>query len=375
MRQAIALAQAVLYVPTPNPRVGCVIVRNAQVMARGATQRAGGAHAEIMALRDLADRGQRAEGATVYISLEPCSHHGRTPPCVDALIKAGPARVVFAHFDPNPTVAGRGLQALRAAGIEVTVGVCADEALEVNPGFVSRMTRGVPYVWVKTASSMDGRTALPNGVSQWITGPEARADGHHWRARSCVVMTGIGTVRADNPKLNVRYVVTPRQPRRAVIDPGFEINEQAALLEGGNVVIFTGHTNPEKAARLAAHDVQVVVVPQGHTVARASNRPRVDLQAMMRWLAEHEVNEVHVEAGSGLNGALISAGCVDELVLYVAPMLLGDGNGIAQLPGFERLDQVPRFEFMDVQQIGADVRLRARVTERWQDLLKKIHLT
>ena len=374
MRQAISLAQDVLYVPAPNPRVGCVIVREAQVLARGATHRAGGAHAEIMALRDLADRGQRAEGATVYISLEPCSHHGRTPPCVDALIKAGPARVVFAHFDPNPAVAGRGLQALRAAGIAVTVGVCAEEALEVNPGFVSRMTRGVPYVWIKVAASMDGRTALANGASQWITGPQARADGHHWRARSCVVMTGIGTVRADDPKMNVRYVVTPRQPRRAVIDPGFDISEQASLLEGGEVIIFTGHTDVEKAARLAARGVQVVLLPEVPVAAQVSGRPHVDLPAMMRWLAEQEVNEVHVEAGSGLNGALISAGCVDELVLYVAPMLLGEGNSIAQLPGFEQLNQAPRFEFIDVRQLGADVRLRARASARWQDLLEQIHL-
>ena len=253
-------------------------------------------------------------------------------------------------------------------------GFCAEEALEVNPGFVSRMTRGVPYVWIKVAASMDGRTALANGASQWITGPQARADGHHWRARSCVVMTGIGTVRADDPKMNVRYVVTPRQPRRAVIDPGFDISEQASLLEGGEVIIFTGHTDVEKAARLAARGVQVVLLPEVPVAAQASGRPRVDLPAMMRWLAEQEVNEVHVEAGSGLNGALISAGCVDELVLYVAPMLLGEGNSIAQLPGFEQLNQAPRFEFIDVRQLGADVRLRARASARWQDLLEQIHL-
>ena len=238
MRQAISLAQGALYVPAPNPRVGCVIARNGQVLARGSTQHVGGAHAEIMALRDLESQGFTAEGATVYISLEPCSHFGRTPPCVDALIKANPARVVFAHFDPNPSVAGRGLQALKAAGIEVTVGVCADDALEINPGFVSRMTRGVPYVWLKVAASLDGKTALPNGVSQWITGPQARADGHHWRARSCIVLTGIGTVRTDNPRLEVRHVVTPRPPQRGVIDPGLDISEDAALLAGGDAALL-----------------------------------------------------------------------------------------------------------------------------------------
>ena len=228
MRQALALAEGALYVPSPNPRVGCVIVRNAQIIGRGATQLVGGHHAEVMALADMKSHGLDAQGATVYITLEPCSHHGRTPPCVDALIAARVARVVFAHFDPNPSVAGRGMRALREHGIEVSVGVCADLALELNPGFVSRMTRGIPYVWMKMATSLDGRTALSNGVSQWITGPQARADGHHWRARSCVVLTGIGTVRTDNPKLNVRHVVTPRQPRRAVIDPGFDIAEDAA---------------------------------------------------------------------------------------------------------------------------------------------------
>jgi len=380
MRQALALAEQALYVPSPNPRVGCVIVRDAQVIGRGATQEVGGHHAEVMALKDMRARGLSAEGATVFITLEPCSHHGRTPPCVEALIAAGPTRVVFAHFDPNPDVAGRGMRLLREAGIEVNVGVCADLALAVNPGFVSRMTRGVPYVWMKVAASLDGRTALTNGVSQWITGLEARTDGHHWRARSCVVLTGIGTVRADNPQMTVRHVATIRQPRRAVIDPGFEINEDAAILKGEGAIIFTGDQNVEKAARLIDRGVQVVYVPEQAPITEAAMssgrmRPRVDMRAMMRWLGEHDANEVHIEAGSGLNGALLNADCVDELLVYMAPLLLGEGMGMAQLPTLTKLEGVQRFEFIDLKQLGADVRLRARLSAHWRELMQNIHLT
>ncbi len=373
MRQALALAERALYVPSPNPRVGCVIVRGSQILGQGATQTVGSHHAEVMALHDMSARGFDAKGATVYITLEPCSHHGRTPPCVDALIAAKPDRVVFAHFDPNPSVAGRGMRALRAAGIEVAVGVCADLALEINPGFVSRMTRGVPYVWMKVASSLDGRTSLNNGVSQWITGPQARADGHHWRARSCVVLTGIGTVRTDNPKMNVRHVATPRQPRRAVIDPGFEIAEDATMLDGNEVIIFTATERADKAARLAERNVHVVMVPEGEPTA-ARPRGRVDMQAMMHWLAAHDTNEVHVEAGFGLNGALLAADCVDELVVYMAPMLLGEGKGIADVQTLTHLEDAHKFEFIDVKQFGADMRMRLRVSEHWRTLMKSIHL-
>ncbi len=373
MRQALALAESALYVPSPNPRVGCLIVRGSQILGQGATQAVGSHHAEVMALHDMKARGFDAKGATVFITLEPCSHHGRTPPCVDALIAAKPDRVVFAHFDPNPSVAGRGMRALRAAGIEVAVGVCADQALEINPGFVSRMTRGVPYVWMKVASSLDGRTSLNNGVSQWITGPQARADGHHWRARSCVVLTGIGTVRTDNPKMNVRHVATSRQPRRAVIDPGFEIAEDAAMIDGNEVIIFTATERADKAARLAERNVRVVMVPEGEpTITRP--RGRVDMQAMMHWLAAHDTNEVHVEAGFGLNGALLAADCVDELVVYMAPMLLGAGKGIADVAALTHLEDAHKFEFIDVKQFGADMRMRLRVSEHWRTLMKSIHL-
>jgi diaminohydroxyphosphoribosylaminopyrimidine deaminase/5-amino-6-(5-phosphoribosylamino)uracil reductase len=266
------------------------------------------------------------------------------------------------------------MRRLRDAGIVVDVGICADEALAINPGFVSRMTRGLPYVWMKIAASLDGKTGLTNGVSQWITGPEARADGHHWRARSCVVLTGIGTVRADNPRMNVRHVVTPRQPRRAVIDPGFEINDDAAVLEGEGVIIFTGDKNVEKAARFADRGIVVVNVPEDAPTTPGQARRRIDMRAMMRWLAEHDTNEVHVEAGSGLNGALLQADCIDELLVYIAPVLLGEGLSMAQLPALTKLDGVQRFEFTDVMQLGADVRLRARLASHWQELMQNIHL-
>lgn len=362
MRRALELARGVLYDTSPNPRVGCVIVRDGQVIGQGATQPPGSAHAEIMALRDAAARGASVQGATLYVTLEPCSHHGRTPPCADAVIAARPARVVVAMADPNPLVRGRGLAALRSAGIEVVTGVCAEQALELNPGFVARMSRGTPWVWLKLAASLDGRSALHNGASQWITGERARADGHHWRARSCMVLTGMGTVRADDPQLTVRHVSTQRPPRRAVVDGRFEIPETARLFDApGEVVIFTGRDDPAKAGRLAARNVRVVRLPE---IAPG----RVDLRAMLAWMGENHINEVHVEAGAGLSGALLEAGCVDELLAYLAPVLLGDALGMVRLPLLEHLDHARRFAFTEVTLVGEDVRLRARVPARWEAL-------
>lgn len=310
--------------------MGCVIVRDGRVLGEGATQPPGGPHAEVCALRDAQARGESVAGATVYVTLEPCSHFGRTPPCVDALLAAAPARVVVAIGDPNPLVNGR-LARLRQAGIAVTTGICREEALALNAGFISRMSRGLPWTWLKMATSLDGRSALHNGLSQWITGPEARADGHLWRARSCVVLTGIGTVLKDDPQLTVRSVQTPRQPRRAVVDGRFEIPEDARLFDGGEVIVFTARVDAAKQARLEARNVRVVSMP-------AAEPDRVDLPAMMRWLAAQQFNEVHVEAGAGLSGALVAAGCVDELLIYMAPMLLGDAAGVVRLPLLERLD-------------------------------------
>jgi diaminohydroxyphosphoribosylaminopyrimidine deaminase/5-amino-6-(5-phosphoribosylamino)uracil reductase len=360
MRHALALATQVLLTTTPNPRVGCVIVREGRVIGEGATQPPGGPHAEVVALRDAAARGESVAGATVYVTLEPCNHFGRTPPCVDALLAVMPARVVVAMGDPNPLVNGQGLARLRAAGIAVETGVYLDEALALNVGFVARMNRGSPWVWMKMATSLDGRSALNNGQSQWITGEAARADGHAWRARSCAVLTGIGTVLADDPQLNVRHVVTPRQPRRIVVDALFALPETARLLDGGEVWVFTAKVDAAKAARLAERNVRVIEMPDG--------RGKVDLPAMFRWLGQHEINEVHVEAGEKLNGSLLRDGCIDELLSYVAPMLLGDAAGAARLPALESLADAQRFGFIDVTPVGQDVRLRARVEANWQVL-------
>lgn len=362
MRQALALAESVLYTTTPNPRVGCVIVRDDQLLGQGATQPPGQAHAEIGALRDAQARGNDVCGATVYVTLEPCSHFGRTPPCVDALVAAGVGRVVVAMGDPNPQVGGSGYARLRDAGIAVTRGVCAEDALALNVGFVSRMQRGRPWVWAKMASSLDGRSALHNGVSQWITGEAARADGHHWRARSCVVLTGMGTILKDDPQLNVRAVSTPRQPRRAVIDGMLSIDTRARIFDGSEVLVFTSVDRPERREALAACHARVVVLP-------AVEPGRVDLTAVMCWLAQDGVNEVHVEAGAGLTGALITASQVDELLLYVAPVLLGDALGMARLPMLEQLDHVQRYAFHDVRMVGEDIRLRARMNKTWSALV------
>lgn len=369
MRHALALARRVMTSTTPNPRVGCVIVRDGRIVGEGATQPPGGPHAEVCALRDAANRGESVQGATMYVTLEPCSHFGRTPPCADAVAAAQPARVVVAMGDPNPQVNGQGLARLRAAGIAVTTGICADEALEINAGFVARMSRGTPWAWVKMAASLDGRSALHNGASQWITGEAARADGHAWRARSCVVLTGMGTVLKDNPRLNVRAVPTTRAPRRAVVDGRFEIPEDVALFDSANAdgvetLIFTADLrapDSDKAARLAGRNVRVIALPDGDT-------HRVDLPAMMRWLGSHDINEVHVEAGAGLGGALLSAGCVDELLVYLAPVLLGDAAAMLRLPLLEHLEHARRFEFTDTLRLGTDLRLRARDAARWQAL-------
>lgn len=369
MAQALELARSAMYVPTPNPRVGCVIVKDGQVLAQGVTQAAGQAHAEVMALRDLAQKGLSAHGATVYVSLEPCSHHGKTPPCTDALVKANPARVVIAHVDPYPAVSGRGIAALRQAGIEVTVGVLAKEALEINPGFVSRMVRGMPYVWAKIAASMDRFTALPDGQSKWITGAEARADGHHWRARSCLVLSGIGTVRADDPQLNVRDVQTERQPMRAVVDPKLEIPDQAKLLDTQGLILFAANPTPSRIAALQARGAVVVDLPL------ADNPDRVDMQAVMQWLAENDINEVHVEAGAGINGALWRAGCVDELILYLAPTFLGHGMPMLDIPGIDQLSEADQLSFVDHGNVGEDIRIRARKLDRWQALVDHIELS
>jgi diaminohydroxyphosphoribosylaminopyrimidine deaminase / 5-amino-6-(5-phosphoribosylamino)uracil reductase len=351
MALALRLAEQGLYSTSPNPRVGCVLVRDEKIVGTGWHQRAGESHAEVLALRAA---GEAARGATAYVTLEPCSHFGRTPPCVDALIAAGVARVVIAMQDPNPLVAGQGIAKLRAAGIVVASGLMEAAARELNVGFVSRMTRGVPYVRSKIASSLDGRTALKNGVSQWITGAEARRDVQHWRARSCAVLTGINTILADDAQLNVRDLATTRQPLRVVLDSQLRMPLTAKILQGGNTMVYTVTQNVEKITALKKLGVSVCVL--------ANAQGCVDLNAMLKDLAQRGMNEVLVEAGSVLNGALLQAGLVDELLLYLAPQLLGDmARGMASLGELTQLNQRVELHWQDVRQVGNDLRIVVRV--------------
>ena len=353
MALALVLAERGLFTTTPNPRVGCVIVRNAQVLGEGWHERAGSPHAEIAALADAQAKGFDVRGATMYVTLEPCNSHGRTPPCVDAVLDAGIARVVAAMGDPNPVQTG-GRERLRAAGVRVEVGLCAQEAHAQNVGFVSRMSRGRPWLRTKLAASLDGRTALESGESRWITGPEARADGHRWRARACAILTGIGTVRNDDPELTVRAVATPRQPLRVIVDRQAQTPPEARVLGGEPVLVVTaGARNPRWPA-----SVETLALPDGDG--------RVDLHAMMRALAERGCNEVHVEAGARLNAALLDAGLIDEVLLYLAPSLIGDpARGM-----FERavplasLAERVALEWTSTEAVGRDLRILAQVTAK-----------
>jgi diaminohydroxyphosphoribosylaminopyrimidine deaminase/5-amino-6-(5-phosphoribosylamino)uracil reductase len=350
MARALELAALGMDTTTPNPRVGCVLVREGVVVGEGWHRRAGEPHAEVHALEAA---GAAAPGATAYVSLEPCSHHGRTPPCAEALVRAGVARVVAAMADPNPRVAGTGLERLRAAGIAVQCGLFETEARELNVGFVSRMTRGRPWLRVKIAASLDGKTALPNGASQWITGPEARRDGHRWRARSCAILTGIGTLRDDDPRLTVRDVPAERQPLRVVVDSRLRIPLDARILEGGGVVVATALRDDARTAALVSAGAAVWVLPDAGG--------KVDLAALMRRLAHEGVNEVLAEAGINLHSALFAAGLVDELVLYYAPRLLGDAaRGMLALPPAEAVAAMPELAVREVTAFGPDFRILAR---------------
>ena len=350
MTRALALAERGLYTTTPNPRVGCVIVRGGEVVGEGFHARAGEAHAEVNA---LAAAGDRAAGATAYVTLEPCNHHGRTPPCVDALIAAKLGRVVAAMADPNPTAEG-GAARLRAAGIDYASGLLETEARELNIGFVSRMMRKRPWVRLKVAASLDGRTALANGISQWITGPEARRDGHHFRARACAVLTGIGTVRDDDPQLTVRDVTTSRQPLRVLIDSRLEVPLNARILRGGNALVAGAVDDPTRMADLEGAGAEVLILP--------NPQGKVELDALLAALARRGINEVHVEAGTKLNGSLMREGVVDELLLYFAPKLLGDpARGMFNLPELTALSQAVELSIHDVSRVGADLRVIARV--------------
>ena len=367
MLKALNIASQAMRITTPNPRVGCVIVNcQGQVLGQGHTQKAGGLHAEMVALQDAANQGHSVEGATVYVTLEPCSHHGRTGPCCDALIHAKVGKVVSAIADPNPLVAGQGFDRLKAAGIEVEIGDGALQAEQQNPGFLSRMRRQKPWVRLKMAATLDGQTALQNGQSQWITGPEARADGHAWRAQACAILTGIGTVLEDDPLLDLRLCANlgtePRLPHLVIVDSKLETPLSAKLFQHSQpgtpaprqIWIYAAKDHPEKRAALAALGAHITLLPNEHG--------KVDLSALMTDLAQREVNELHVEAGQKLNGSLIREACVDEVLVYLAPKLLGIGQGMARWGPLEDLSQGLSLEFTETQLIGKDLRVLARVT-------------
>ncbi len=359
MGQALTLAHLSIGLSDPNPRVGCVIVdKGGRFIVEGHTQRAGEAHAEASALAQAQAAGVDLRGATVFVTLEPCSHHGRTPPCCDALIRAGIARVVVACVDPNPLVVGSGIERMRQAGITVDVlgGEYARASRELNIGFFSRMLRKRPWLRMKMAASLDGRTALPDGSSQWITGEAARVDGHAWRRRASAVLTGIGTVRDDNPRLDVRHVPTQVQPLRVVVDSKLQVDPAARVLASpGKTLVYTSSSDDRRrAALLAAHpELDICRLP-------ADAHGKNDLHAMLADLAAREVNELHVEAGERLNGSLLKAGLVDELLLYVAPRLLGEGRGLAALGCLASLEQSIDFSLHAVDRVGDDLRLLLR---------------
>jgi len=353
MGEALALAARAVGLSDPNPRVGCVIVADGTIAGRGHTQEAGGPHAEIMALRDAAARGVDVRGATVHVTLEPCAHHGRTPPCTDALIAAGVGRVVIALRDPNPLVSGQGAARLEAAGIAVEWGGGGAESHALNIGFVSRMERGRPWLRLKAAISLDGRTALADGTSQWITGAAARADGHAWRKRAGAVLTGVGTVREDDPRLDVRLVASARQPLRVIVDSRLETPPGARMVDPpGAVLVYAAIDDAARRAALEQRGAEVALLPP--------RSGKVDLAAMVEDLGKRGINELHVEAGEKLNASLLAAGLVDELLVYVAPRLVGSGRGLAALAPIARLDDALAFAFADVERVGTDLRLLLR---------------
>ena len=353
MRRALELAAMAMNHATPNPRVGCAIVRDGAIIAEGFTQRPGELHAEANAIKNARSKGLNLEGATAYVSLEPCNHFGKTPPCTEALIGAGVTRVVAAMEDPNPMVSGTGLARLRDAGVDVRVGLLSHDALEINIGFVKRMTTGLPWVRAKVAASMDGRTGLANGESKWITNDEARADGHRWRARACAILTGSGTIKHDNPQLTVRGVETAlplRQPLRIVFDHLGELSPMAKVLQGGALVYCA-----ERVPRDMPDSVEVVKLPD-------AKRPgKIDLAAALQDIGARGVNELHVEAGARLMGPMVAAGLVDELLIYLAPKLLGrDAREMFSFNEPATLADALQFDLHDVMRIGDDVRVLLR---------------
>ena len=350
MSQALQLAEKGLYSTSPNPRVGCVIVRDGKIAGSGWHVQTGQPHAEINALNIA---GRAAQGATVYLTLEPCSHYGRTHPCAEALIRAKVAKVIIAMQDPNPLVAGKGASLLKQSGINVLVGLMGEWAKDLNVGFVSRMINNRPWVRMKIAASLDGKTALNNGVSQWITGEAARHDGHRFRARSCAVLTGIGTVLEDDPQLSVRFIETSRQPLRIIIDSQLKIPTTAKVLRGEGELIFTTTDNKERISALKEAGARPIILP--------SEKGKIDLAGLMQILADFEINELLVEAGNRLSSAFIREGLVDELIIYLAPHLIGNrAMGMLQLPELTDLSEKYNLKIKDLRMVGEDIRIMSR---------------
>ncbi|WP_189530878.1 bifunctional diaminohydroxyphosphoribosylaminopyrimidine deaminase/5-amino-6-(5-phosphoribosylamino)uracil reductase RibD [Paludibacterium paludis] len=352
MQEALRLAESATRRASPNPGVGCVLVRDGRIIGRGATRPAGDDHAEIQALKDCAARGESPRGATVYVTLEPCSHHGRTPPCAAALIREGVTRVVAAMVDPYPEVAGRGLAMLEGAGIDIRVGLMADEARRVHRGFLSRVSRQRPWVTLKAAATLDGKTALLNGKSQWITGPEARLDVQRLRAASDAILTGSGTVLADNPRLTVRDVQVEHQPLRVVLDGRLVTSPDREIYRGGGTLLASC-ADDGQLSRWREAGCETLVLPRANGHA--------DLGALLAHLAQRGINHLMVEAGAGLNGALLRAGLVDDIVLYLAPALAGDAaRGLFAWPALEDLADKTPLTVRDVRMVGRDIRLIVR---------------
>lgn len=362
MAEAIALAKAGLYTTSPNPRVGCVIVNNGVVVGRGAHLKAGEAHAEVFALQEA---GKLSVDATVYVTLEPCSHHGKTAPCADALIKANVSRVVVAMQDPNPLVSGQGIASLRAHGIQVDVSCMEHEATILNAGFIKRMTQKMPFVRAKIAASLDGKTALNNGQSQWITGEEARLDVQFWRAQSCAIVTGIGTVLADNPSLNVRLPNSERQPLRVIVDSQLQTPSYAQLLQNitefNPVLIVYAQDKNERTVSLQATGARLMALPMEDSI-------KVDLTALMAHLAMQGINEVLLEAGQKLNGGFLQAGLIDAYILYYAPKFMGqDARAMFNIEELTNMQSLPTIKIDDVMLVGKDIRVIASTMSQVAD--------
>jgi diaminohydroxyphosphoribosylaminopyrimidine deaminase/5-amino-6-(5-phosphoribosylamino)uracil reductase len=349
MQRALQLAERGLYTTTPNPRVGCVLVHQQKIVGEGAHLKAGEPHAEVYALQQA---GQHARGATAYVTLEPCSHHGRTPPCADALLKAGVVKVIAAMVDPNPLVAGKGLAYLQAHGIETQHGLMETQAKALNPGFILRMSQQMPWVRCKIAASLDGKTAMANGHSQWISSEASRLDVQHWRARSCAILTGIGTVLADNPQLTVRDIPDARQPLRVVVDSQLRMPMDARITQGGSIMIAYATDSLQRTSYWADQGVTLFHAPDA--------QGQVCLNALLKHLAHCQMNEVMVEAGQGLNGALIARQLVNELLMYYAPKLMGgQAHNMLAMPSLTHMSQAIDLNITDIRQFGADIRVLA----------------